>query len=818
MRRQRPITLLVVFLFLLSAPVFFTPVDAGPIDTFALSPIPYWDDDSSFVDLTWDTTDQTVTVEEDEAAIALENASVYYNDGTDVSDISFHSKSAAVGAGEYGLTTVGGNIETWIDLDSTSDEYVIYQIDFTDIDNTAGNLNVSMRWKIEHVDNEFYCKLYYDDASYDDIVPVSGEEVVWTITEMDADAGKVLDFIYIYTNDLPNTANSGNYSTYIDWIYIYDTTWTVPDAELDLGVPINQQTTQSIDMMINTTSLNSDVKLELLENVTSSGMYCNFNSTHIYFPTDGFLGVDYVEATIFRLTMSLSEETHYARITISDEDLVIYDYFDFNYARSANDILRFTDAAFNGSFILYYLGGDVDYSYVITTPTWERTGSEDAAVLQHQQGISVSVDNDQLAHDITYTAVLPYLGYLRTEMFLFTDKLWDTASHAGISLNISFPDGEEIFFNISHWEVSVGYSQQFNTTVQIKNSTRDIVLSYYGNHGDVDEYLALAKIMYWRTQEDNLGIMFWGDYEGENLWTGGTQWDAQAGHWKNVQGENETIWISDFVVYDFSEVQVELRYYISLTAATDDTSIEYQYNYFEYEYWMPTGVVEPHFSSVYWGGRGAIQLPNGTKIYTFPYDYGDPSEPPPPPPGPFDPILRIFENIGNIFAPIFENIGAMIGGAFAGLGEGIVNGILFAVNLLVGAFEAILNAIDPNNTAGTSFVAFIGSAFGLLGGLGNLVLAFFGFLGSIAGYIAIGLTWAQTYLFTTDMALLIGGILIILPLFALMGHNIMNKGTGYEGVIAWLLVYAGLFIMIIGLGWRLVMGIINTVANFIPLT
>lgn len=146
---------------------------------------------------------------------------VLYNEFNSLTDVTFDSKSAAVGAGEYGAASVDGALEIWVDLDSTSDEYVIYHWDCTNFATT--DRQIVIRWQTEDTGFYFYCRPYYDDASYDDLVAPYGESIGdWTITSFDLDTGKTLDHVRLYANDDPNTINAGNLSVSIDWIYIYD--------------------------------------------------------------------------------------------------------------------------------------------------------------------------------------------------------------------------------------------------------------------------------------------------------------------------------------------------------------------------------------------------------------------------------------------------------------------------------------------------------------------------------------------------------------------------------------------------------------------
>jgi len=76
----------------------------------------------------------------------------------------------------------------------------------------------------------------------------------------------------------------------------------------------------------------------------------------------------------------------------------------------------------------------------------------------------------------------------------------------------------------------------------------------------------------------------------------------------------------------------------------------------------------------------------------------------------------------------------------------------------------------------------------------------------------------NTYLFTEQMMILAGLALVALPIMALGGSNVMNKGTGIEGAAAWGLVYVGVAFSVLGVAWRLMSGMLNLISGFIPFT
>ena len=337
------ITVLILALFVVN-------VSAGPLNSFEQNPIPYWDDNSGYVDITWDSSDQIVMFENED--ISGYNGSVYYHDGSNLDDVAFDAKSGAVGEGEYGIASVDGAIEVWIDLDSAADEYVVYKMDFTDIDNSDGDYNLSMRYKVENQFFHFYAKLYYDDASWDDIVPTTSDSLTWEIFEIDCDSGKVLDYIAMYSNDIPSTTSSGNYSTYVDDVAIRSGL-----GNLDIGIPITTQDQQTVELYVNSTFLTSEVRLEIYDDTEALGTYCVFNSSYVIFPDDNYAQTD----GLSRIEFSLNNERNTGTITVYAENSTLINQYETSILSGTN-LLRMIDSVFNGSIILYYLNGDAAYT------------------------------------------------------------------------------------------------------------------------------------------------------------------------------------------------------------------------------------------------------------------------------------------------------------------------------------------------------------------------------------------------------------------------------------------------------------------------
>ena len=153
----------------------------------------------------------------------------YLHDCSDTSDITYSSNSG-LDPEDYGIGSNGSIVEMWITPDSVSDEYVIYKLDFTNIDNSDGDINLTVRYRVEDGFIGFRLTLYYDDATSDSTGLQTSQ--TWSNLTIDADSGKVLDYVLLYCDDNPSSVTSGNRSVYIDFIEITNPTDTLEYFEL----------------------------------------------------------------------------------------------------------------------------------------------------------------------------------------------------------------------------------------------------------------------------------------------------------------------------------------------------------------------------------------------------------------------------------------------------------------------------------------------------------------------------------------------------------------------------------------------------------
>jgi hypothetical protein len=173
----------------------------------------------------------------------------YLLDGSSLSGIDFYS-AGGLAEGEYGISSEGGVIESWITPDDSGDENVIYVFNFTDIDNTYTNsVNISIRYKVES-STSFSYLVVYNDTTYD--TSTLGLSTSWTTLNVTCDP-KFLDYIQFYNSDFPNSVASGTLSVWIDYIEIsrdYETWVEVAQATLYVNVPLNTWGLESLMILL----------------------------------------------------------------------------------------------------------------------------------------------------------------------------------------------------------------------------------------------------------------------------------------------------------------------------------------------------------------------------------------------------------------------------------------------------------------------------------------------------------------------------------------------------------------------------------------
>jgi hypothetical protein len=102
--------------------------------------------------------------------------------------------------------------------DNAADEYAFYRKDITNI-STNNYPTCIVRWKTSAASAGLQAKIRFD-YTVGTKTEVLGFSTDWTTTYITLDADKILNWIYIYADDDPNTVDSGTYQVYFDFILI----------------------------------------------------------------------------------------------------------------------------------------------------------------------------------------------------------------------------------------------------------------------------------------------------------------------------------------------------------------------------------------------------------------------------------------------------------------------------------------------------------------------------------------------------------------------------------------------------------------------
>lgn len=169
----------------------------------------------------------------------------YLHDCSDTSNMTYNSDNG-LDPSDYGIGSNGSIVEIWILPDSSVDEKVLYKLDFPNFVNSSGNINLTVRYRVEDDFIGFRLDLYYDDASYDSTGLRTSQ--TWANVTIVADSSKTLDYALLYCDDNPNSVTSGNRSVYIDFIeitgsdslvFLFEQWNVVSTATLIFSVPLD---------------------------------------------------------------------------------------------------------------------------------------------------------------------------------------------------------------------------------------------------------------------------------------------------------------------------------------------------------------------------------------------------------------------------------------------------------------------------------------------------------------------------------------------------------------------------------------------------
>ncbi len=772
------------------------PVRAGPLNSFAQNPIPYWDDDSLGIGISWDANDQTIEINDDGLKDYDRDTSTCWAESfAVVTDWTASVGNALTTDGDIGSLEVPGDGN--------------YDVNWADanIPGDAGHYTITVRHKENETngaDVRVYVKAGNGGGGANTKIFVLTPTLIW-LTET-ALIGGVTNIesvvLYVKADD--------NIECLVDYIHI-----GLP--ELELKVPIKRQDLQIVEMYVNTTDLDSEVQLELYDNVTASGTYCSFNSTHV-----NFIGAGYVNDEAYavyddglvRIRFEMNNMHHLTTITVAGEDRYFINSWTDESSISSNNWLRFNDSVFDGSFTLYYLDGDTDYSVLINTKPWEKTiDSPDEDIDQGIYTLEVTdVTDTVITHNIRYEKEVNYFQWFRSEQVLGYIPVQGGGEYAQdteftFEFVVYYPNGTEnckVTFWIDIEGDTVGGSVDINSDVNIEWD--GVLVGPLVDQDDdslTENAISRTQIMIWRDYSNHIGVGFTSNsfiYQLED------KTDAR-------ELEAFTIWTSPDPVTDWGNSSFLIDYeYYSEIAGNAQQWMYFAFDAFEFQEWINEGFAQPHFSSTAHDG-GARDRYTSTNAYIWAnWDFWDvyyginPDEPDssPAPEEWYEQLIRMFGDFGDAVAMGFGMI------ADAGLENPIVVGLRAVIQNVANFLgSAIQDAPDFGGI--TAVTDLLGSVFGA-------IVWVFGIFGGLVGFIGTGIAWIDYYLITPQGFMLVCGVLVLPIVVSLSGSSVMGKPAGFEGAIMWVAIYASWTIMILGFLWSVISTTLGLIGNFIPFT
>ncbi len=226
------------------------PVRAGPLNSFAQNPIPYWDDDSLGIGISWDANDQTIEINDDGSKDYDRDTSTCWAESfAVVTDWTASVGNALTTDGDIGSLEVPGDGN--------------YDVNWADanIPGDAGHYTITVRHKENETNGanvRVYVKAGNGGGGANTKIFVLTPTLTWlTETALIGGATNIESVVlYVKADD--------NIECLVDYIHI-----GLP--ELELKVPIKRQDSQIVEMYVNTTDLDSEVQIELYDNVTATG-------------------------------------------------------------------------------------------------------------------------------------------------------------------------------------------------------------------------------------------------------------------------------------------------------------------------------------------------------------------------------------------------------------------------------------------------------------------------------------------------------------------------------------------------------------------
>lgn len=813
--KERVMILVILLIFVIPLGIAPGVVQAGPLQTFAKSPIPYWDDDSAGVDFEWIGEDQTVTFSNNSDVDREDwGGDVWTEDHVSIGEWTATSWT-------FDAPTTDGDIatlEVGYDAGSAWSYWECSDVSVT------GDITFQIYYKMNSTSSvNWYFQFNSEDSwgggssEYASSRAESGTTPgVWKLYEYDITLTTVEAFRFAIRS-------YAGCSIAFDCDYIRIGPSNEMEPRMSARVPIDRADTQELEFMSNVSLLDSSVKCEFWDNYTASGFYANVSSSYIYFPDDGMNGYSYAAVPddgVVRIRFRLDDYHKTYRLYVYDVSYTLINMYVEYMGRAYNNWFNMTGNDFNGTLTMYYMQGDVNYRNVINPPTWTRTGSSDSDVTQGLFESYVDTSN-AVDHDLVYSTELPYFGYLRTQFEYY--HVVDTGTGANMTwmLKVDFDNSDAYAFFWLKFCPAHGITPAYlRTNVTVADEDGTVVYQETTAHttGDwyFEEFDSVGKVMLWRSTEDHLGMMNWGNfYDNQSLFNGALNENNQ---WI---GDNETTFVTEDPIEDW-DVTLSLHYLIE-NENSNDVFVDFQYKYFEYDYYQPGGIVQPHFSSTFYEfGRSpyATYVNGDNWINVDAYDNPPPDDAEPgdmaaDEPDIFTQIANAIGGgigaIGNLLGGIGATIGGVIGTALSGLGDAIVTGFVASMGVVALMWGTVLDVISPG--LGTSVVGGISSAATAIINSFSLIVTFITYTGAAfnAGLDLV----SKIFVLIVHYWPLIALGLFAWPLMAFTQGLKTKNWYPFQRVIG---IYFGVALMIAKAFFTIGTTILNVIGNFIPFT
>ena len=635
-----------------------------------------------------------------------------------------------------------------------------------------------------------------------------GTDTQWLTDDIEVGEGScspdIMDWhVYIYVRD-------AEYDTYNDWFvvrkYIVSepistfNNQTLNTGVLDIEIPVLKYKNIKIETMFDTVDLLTNISFRFKGIEESNFKVTYRNDTQKLYFDSNYLDVS--AYNLLRFTFELKYALNQFSCTVKDNESTVLKTFEkFTGVYKLNSFLCLNSSVFGGSMSLYYLSGDVSYY-----SEWLRdTSNEDTLVTQHDFGYTAYGETENIEHKSERSLFVSGFQFWRSEYLLDYDtgSIGQPAVNDWFYVHISneftfyYPNGTELYRIETFMEAEVNGLATGGNWLRGSNSSVEVYkhneLEFQNTPATYDPIMYVyntwhAKFGIWRTQENNLGIKYNGDFKTDNF-------------------SNWSYWFSEEPLENF---QCNITHNFQLDVSQADTdSVEVSFISCEYAYNSLDGVSEPHFSTTWWDGIPIIgALINGF-IWVGNMIIG----------GLTAGFNAIVAGTVALFSPLFtalqNAIGAVAGGVWA-LFSGAIAGVTAAINALAagiwGLFSAAISGIsDAIGSIVVGMVDWISASLeatlifvlegGLLTLLQGLIDAFIGIwvtivdaIGGIFGIDGLGTSISNFFaMFTNSVGSVLSGFGLLIG-YGASAVSLMVTYLSLFGPSA--LAIAGIFIII----------------------